>query len=503
VCGLVKTSVDVPVIAATSIILFSLVTLRMFWLFERIRAQTERANATAAALAESLRVRDDLESDLRHQASHDPLTGLANRALLQRRVEVALSRPSGAGRLTAVCFCDLDGFKTVNDSLGHHCGDGLLSVAAARLLSVVRPSDTVARLGGDEFAVLVEDAGDAGAVAAIADRIVAALREPVEIAGREIGLSVSVGVSIAGPETTAEELLREADTAMYEAKRRGKGRWEVFQTSMLSDTVERLELSNAFRGSLEREEFFLLYQPLYALSDGALEGFEALVRWRHPERGVVGPNQFIPIAEETGFIVPLGRWVLETACEQAARWCRSSRLSLTMSVNLSARQLQDPHVCDDVSTALALSGLSADRLLLEVTESTLLVDSEDTRATLAGLKGLGVRLALDDFGVGYSSLGYLRHLPLDVLKIDKSFIEPLTDPRHDGLGSEGEAIVSTILRFARILKLHTVAEGIEHDGQRRALAGLGCDSAQGFLFARPMDSDAADRLLQSIPSPAR
>ncbi|MBV9660185.1 MAG: EAL domain-containing protein [Acidimicrobiales bacterium] len=483
VSSAVKATVDVPVIAGTSIVLFSLVSLRMSWQFERVRAD-------ALALEDALRRREELESDLRHQAFHDPLTGLANRMLLHRQVERVLAQPAGTRPLTAVCFCDLDGFKTVNDSLGHLYGDDLLAITAERLLSVVRAGDTVARLGGDEFAVLLESAGEPETVAAVADRIVAIMREPAELAGRQIAVSVSVGVALAGPHTTAEQLLSEADIAMYEAKRLGKSRWEMFLPAMQSQTFERLELTNAFRGSLERDEFFLLYQPLLRLLDGCLEGFEALVRWRHPDRGVIAPNQFIPVADETGFVVPLGRWVLETACEEAVRWQRESGRDLTVSVNLSSRQLQERHLCDDVRTALAVSGLSAGQLLLEVTETTLLADSEEIRASLSGLKDFGVRIALDDFGTGYSSIAYLRHLPLDVLKIDKSFVETLGGP-----GDEGEALVSTVLRFARILKLRTVAEGIESGDQLQALRNLGCDSAQGFFFAHPLTENEVDQLL--------
>ena len=485
-------SVDVPVIAGTSIALFALVSLRMSWLFQRIRAQTVQARANAAALQEAVRTQELLESDLRYQAFHDALTGLANRALLQNRVGHSLLGSARSQRLVALCFCDLDGFKTVNDSLGHQYGDDLLKVTSARLRSVVRAGDTVARLGGDEFAVLMDDIASVDEATAAAERIVAVMREPIEMAGRQIAMSISVGVAFAGPTTTAEQLLSEADTAMYEAKARGKSRWEIFQASMSSRSLERLELTNSFRGSLERGEFVLHFQPHFSLSDGRLEGCEALVRWLHPTRGWVGPNQFIPLAEETGFIVPLGRWVLESACEHAARWFSDRRPDMTISVNLSGRQLEDRNLADDVRTALAISGLPARCLQLEVTESSLLVDSEEATATLAALKTLGIKLALDDFGTGYSSLSYLRRLPLDLLKIDKSFVDPLCEP-----GEEGPALMSTIIEFARILKLQTVAEGIEYPAQLELLAELGCDSAQGFLLARPMDAEEVSRFISN------
>lgn len=497
VSGAVGDTVDVPVIAGTSVVLFGLVAMRMSWLFQRIRSQTVQAQAYASALQEAVQTQESLQSDLRHQAFHDTLTGLANRALLQDRVEHSLLGLARSRRTAALFFCDLDGFKTINDSLGHKCGDDLLIVASTRLKSVVRAEDTVARLGGDEFAVLMDNIESSDVATAMAERIVAVMREPIEVADRQIAMSISVGVAFADPLTTAEKLLSEADTAMYEAKARGKSRFEIFQTSMSSRSLERLELTNSLRGSLERGEFVLQFQPHFALADGRLEGCEALVRWQHPTRGLIGPNQFIPLAEETGFIVPLGRWVLETACEHAAQWFREGRRDLTMSVNLSGRQLDGRNIVDDVRTALAISGLPARCLQLEVTESSLLVDSEETTAVLDGLKGLGVTLALDDFGTGYSSLSYLRRLPLDVLKIDKSFVDPLGEP-----GEEGPALMSSIIAFARVLRLHTVAEGIEHPAQLDLLAKLGCDSAQGYLLAGPMGPEEVSRLIDiAVPEP--
>lgn len=488
-------AVDVPVMAGISLLLFGLLALRMGWLFSSIREHTIRAQADAAALGEALHTRERLEFDLRHQAFHDPLTGLANRALLFERVEEAMR--GGAGRrLVALCLCDLDGFKTVNDSLGHHAGDELLQVVAGRLSAIVRGGDLVARLGGDEFAVLLDGLASAERAYEVAERIVTSMREPIGIAGRQLNLSVSVGLAFGegrrpGVELakTTEQLLGEADVAMYEAKGKGKCRWETFEASMQSRSVERLELANAFRGSLERGEFRLAYQPQFSLGDGRLEGFEALVRWAHPTRGLVTPDKFIPLAEETGFIIPLGRWVLERACEQASSWAGTAA-GLTMAVNLSGRQLQDPMLADDVRTALALSGLDASRLVLEVTETSLLADSEETVAVLAALKAVGVQLALDDFGTGYSSLSYLRRLPLDVLKIDKSFVDPLGAD-----GSQEEALVSTIIDFARIVGLRTVAEGVENVAQHEQLARLGCASCQGFLLSPPLDPEAAASLV--------
>ncbi len=488
--SLTGAAVDVPVIAATSIVLFLLISVRMSWLFDRVRAQAIQAQTDAAALAEALRVRESLEFDLRHQAFHDSLTGLANRSLLHDRIQHALAATDRSEGLVAICLCDLDGFKMVNDSLGHQYGDHLLTVASKRLTSIVRKADTVARLGGDEFAVLMDAAESREAAAEIAERIVDVLREPVEIDGHQLGMSASVGLAFGQPGKTPEELLSEADTAMYEAKAKGKARWEVFQPSMHVRTRQRLNLVNAFRGSLQRSEFFLEYQPQFGLSDGQLIGFEALLRWDHPDLGRVEPDHFVSLAEETGFIVPLGRWVLETACDQMANWISCFATSVTMAVNLSARQVQDRNLCDDIRTTLAMTGLPADQLVLEFTESTLLDDTEETRAMLAQLNAIGVKLALDDFGTGYSSLAYLRRYPLDVLKIDKSFVEALGAP-----GDQATALTATIIQFARTLGLHTVAEGIEHQHQHQVLADLGCDTGQGRLLSDPLGKGQAAALL--------
>jgi diguanylate cyclase len=496
--SLTGASVDVPVIAATSIVMFLLISVRMSWLFDRVRAQTMQAQADAAALAEALRIRESLEFDLRHQAFHDSLTGLANRTLLHDRIQHALAATNRSEGLAAVCLCDLDGFKVVNDSLGHQYGDHLLTVASRRLTSIVGPGDTVARLGGDEFAVLMDAARSKEAAVEVAERIVDVLREPVDIDGHQLGMSASVGLAFGQPGKTAEQLLSEADTAMYEAKARGKGRWEVFQPSMHVRSRQRLDLVNAFRGSLQRSEFFVEYQPQFGLSEGRLVGFEALLRWDHPTLGRVEPDHFVPLAEETGFIIPLGRWVLETACDQIATWTSCFGTPVTMAVNLSAHQLQDRNLCDDIRTTLAMTGLAAEQLVLEFTESTLLDDTDEITAIFAQLKAIGVKLALDDFGTGYSSLSYLRRYPLDILKIDRSFVEPLGDP-----GDQATALMATIIQFARTLGLDTVAEGIEHQLQHRVLAALGCDTGQGRLLSSPLGKDQAAALFTSEISATR
>ena len=387
-------------------------------------------------------------------------------------------------------FVDLDDFKSVNDSLGHAAGDGLLVEVARRLTAVVRAGDSVARLGGDEFAVLLDTDVEPGTGEALGRRIVEALRPPVLLGETEVRPAASIGVATASSGTDPEELLRNADLAMYMAKGSGKGRYEVFRPEMYAATVGRLELVADLRRALEREELRLHFQPTVRLETNQVSGVEALVRWEHPSRGLLGPATFIPLAEETGLIVPMTRWILARACEAAAGWAvPPGGRPVTLAVNLSTRHLADPVVVDDVSLALAESGLDPARLLLEITESGLLGDGEEMLDILHRLKGLGVRLAVDDFGTGYSSLSYLRRFPIDVLKVDKSFV--------DGLGLEGEAtaLVRAILEMARSMNMTTVAEGIEVGHQLDELAALGCDLGQGFLLSRPLTPDRLAELL--------
>jgi diguanylate cyclase (GGDEF)-like protein len=483
-------AVNVPVMAGLCVVGFALIYLRMMWLIEQITGQTNEIEAHAHALEDSHRERDALEADLRHLAFHDELTGLANRALLHDRVEHALVSAPRTGKSVALCFGDLDGFKTVNDTLGHNVGDNVLVRASRLLSSIVRPGDTVARLGGDEFAVLMVDVEDPDAAVAFAHRIVSVLRDAPDFEGNQVGLSISVGVAFADSGKTTEQLLSEADSAMYEAKENGKNRVEVFQSSMRSRMLERLDLTNGFRWALGRSEFFLQYQPIVSLSDNRLRGFEALVRWSHPNLGEVAPLRFIPIAEETGFIVPLGRWVLVEACEQLASWPTGGDQPLSLSVNLSRRQLISPHLADEVRTALSLSGIDPGQLILEITESVLMEDPERAARALSELRDMGIRIAVDDFGTGYSSLSHLQRFPVDILKIDKSFIDPLV--RSDPASS---ALVTAIIGLAQSLGLDVIAEGIEHDSQLRRLVELGCEQGQGYLMARPLDSHAAESLI--------
>jgi diguanylate cyclase (GGDEF)-like protein len=443
-------------------------------------AQT-MANEAAMAL-ENAR----LYEQVRHQAFHDPLTRLANRTLFRDRVDHALARTTRGLRSVAVLFVDLDDFKTVNDSRGHPVGDALLVSAGERLVSVVRPGDTVARLGGDEFAVLVEDVDDAREAVAPAERILAAFSTPFVIAGSELFVGASIGIAVgSAADRTTDELLRNADFAMYQAKSLGKGRHAMFEPRMRDAAVERLELATDLRYALDRDELILHYQPIVDLRTGATRGMEALIRWNHPGRGLLMPNDFIALAEETGLIVPVGRWVLREACRQARQWQEDYPVDppLTMSVNLSPRQFSDPRLVASIAEAFNDAGLAPQALTLEITESVLLGDGDGTVTKLKAIRKLGVRLAIDDFGTGYSSLSYLQRFPIDILKIDRAFV--------DGIGAvEGNALVRSIMDISRSLHLQTVAEGVERPEQQGQLLALDCELGQGFLMNRPQDADA-------------
>jgi diguanylate cyclase (GGDEF)-like protein/PAS domain S-box-containing protein len=441
-----------------------------------------------------------LEQELAHQAFHDSLTGLANQALFRDRVTHALTRAVRRQTQLAVLFVDLDDFKTVNDSLGHTAGDALLVAVAERLRDCLRATDTAARLGGDEFALLVEDLRYQSDATELAERLLASLNEPFMVAGREIVVGASVGIAFDETRVTTGQLLRNADTAMYTAKRGGKRRYEIFETEMHTAAVDRLEIQADLRRALDRRELTLQYQPIFALGSGRISGVEALVRWPHPERGLLAPNVFIPIAEETGLICELGRQVLVEACTQASRWqrLRPQDPPLSMSVNLSPRQLQADDLISHITEALAVSGLDPSTLVLEITEGAMMHETEAIIARLEALKALGVKLALDDFGTGYSSFSYLQRLPIDVLKIDRTFIG--TMDTDDTKSTLAQAIVS----LARTMDLVSVAEGVETSAQAELLGRIGCDLAQGFYLARPMDADSVDDVLRTgLSSAAR
>ena len=429
--------------------------------------------------------RKALEQQLVHDAFHDPLTGLANRALFTDRTQHALSRRAREGAL-AVLIMDVDDFKTINDSLGHGAGDSAMVAVAERLRGCLRPEDTVSRIGGDEFAILLEEASD-DLVGALSQRILDTLRLPFELDGIQVHLSASIGVAFSSAETrTAQDLLRNADVAMYTAKSRGKARAEQFEASMHTAALARLELKGDLERAVERGELRLRYQPIYTLDGGRLLGFEALLRWRHATRGEVFPNEFIPLAEETGLIVHIGNWVLDQACRQAVAWSETAGRPVDVSVNVSPRQLHEPSLAEWTRIALTKSGLPAEQLILELTESGLMQDDE---GQLRQLKALGVRLALDDFGTGYSSLSYLARFPIDILKIDQSFVAQLER------GSEVPPLVRSVVQLGASMHLDTVAEGVEEEAQLELLRDMGVTYAQGYLIGRPMDAIAATRLL--------
>jgi diguanylate cyclase (GGDEF)-like protein/PAS domain S-box-containing protein len=433
------------------------------------------------------------EEQLLHDAFHDALTGLPNRALFMDHVKMAIQRSRRSGdRLFAALFLDLDRFKIINDSLGHMVGDQLLVGIAHRLEACLRPGDTVARLGGDEFTILLEDLSTTDDAIDVALRVQEAVTQPFNIGGHEVFTTASIGIALSNTGyERAEDLLRDADTAMYRAKMEGKKRHVVFDKAMHDRAMELLQIETDLRRAITRKEFFLNYQPIVNLETGKVASFEALVRWRHPERGLVGPCEFIPVAEETGLIVPLGQWVLNEACWQMRAWQKLGLAGddVTMSVNLSSRQFSQADLIEQVSSALRDAGLKSANLKLEITESMVMENIDTAIGMLAQLRALGVGLSIDDFGTGYSSLSYLHRFPIDTLKIDRSFVTQMTD------NAENAEIVRTIVTLARSLDMHVIAEGVETGEQLRRLGGLGCDYGQGYLFSRPVGAGQAVELL--------
>jgi diguanylate cyclase (GGDEF)-like protein/PAS domain S-box-containing protein len=448
-------------------------------------------------VAHDVTERRRLEQQLTRQAFYDPLTGLANRSLFTERLEQALKRSLRRGQQVAVLFLDLDRFKLVNDSFGYDQSDRLLVEVARRLRGCLRGEDTVARLGGDEFTVLLEEVSSAEVPRQVAERINQALEAPFVLEDQEVFVSASTGIALGGGAgCSAGELLRDAHIAMYRAKNRGRARIELFDASMGVQAAEYLRLESDLRRALERGEFRVLYQPKYELQSERIVGLEALVRWEHPERGLVPPAQFIPMAEETGLIVPIGRWVLEAACRQAMAWqeAHPQQGPLAVAVNLSMRQFRHPRLAEEVAEVLEQTGLPPHLLELEITESAVMEDAEATVSTLERLKALGVQLAIDDFGTGYSSLGYLRRFPVEVLKIDRAFVRDLSEAGGD------QAIVGAVMGLARALGLRVVAEGIETVEQLERLRAMGCDMGQGYYFSRPMPASAISALLEAVAS---
>ncbi|MDQ1395250.1 MAG: hypothetical protein QOG64_509 [Acidimicrobiaceae bacterium] len=429
-----------------------------------------------------------LEAQLKHQAFHDSLTQLANRALLLKATEEAVA----AGESLALLFVDLDDFKTVNDSLGHEAGDVLLTRVAQRLRDCLGPDDLPARLGGDEFAILLAPGSDLARAVQCAGTMLGALRQPVGVGAAEAFLHASIGIAVSRPGQMAADLLRDADVAMYWAKSQGKDRFEVFEPSMGVAVQKRHQLKADLQRGIDRQEFPVLYQPLIELNTGRIMGLEALVRWDHPDRGRVGPVDFIPLAEETGQVVAIGREVLRTACRQAVAWQDSFGVGppLRINVNLSVRQLYEPGLLDDLTQILRETSLEPNCLALEITESVVVNNTEATVARLQAIRALGVRLVMDDFGTGYSSLSYLRWLPIDAIKIPKPFVDGIAT------GGRDSALAQAIVGLGESLQLTVVAEGIETDLQLEALKTMGCELGQGYLFARPLEPEAVTELLR-------
>jgi len=445
------------------------------------------------AIMRDITERRSLQDKLAHQALHDPLTGLPNRTLVVDRIGQALARSARHDWSVAVLFFDVDRFKVVNDSLGHSAGDALLVLIVDRLRSLLRPGDTMARLGGDEFLVVCEEVNGLGEARHLAERLSRAFKMPFNVGEREMFATASTGIAIGrGRDVSPESLLRDADAAMYRAKEKGRARYEVFDEDMRAQLLRRLDTEHAMPRALERGEFRILYQPIVALDSGTMTGVEALVRWEHPDHGLITPAEFVPIAEDNGLIVPLGAWVMRQAIEQVAAWQRQNpaRRDLHVTVNLSARQLQDPGLPFAVATALEDMVLDPSALTLEITEGVLMHDRDVSLARLLDLKFLGVRLAIDDFGTGYSSLAYLQRFPLDVLKVDKAFVDGV------GRGPEEAALAAAIVRLGHSLHLRTVAEGVEASEQIDHLMRLGCAEAQGYLFARPVAADEISNFME-------
>ena len=449
--------------------------------------------AVANILAEAM-FRQSSDDQIRHQALHDGLTGLPNRTLLLERLNHWLDRADRTGGQAALLFLDLDHFKVVNDGLGHKAGDSLLLAVAERLAAALRPSDTVARVGGDEFVLLCEDIASEPGALELVERITLALDDPFTLDGHERVVTASIGIALAGAGTDPEALLRNADAAMYRAKERGRARFELFDEAMRERSLRWLEIERELRSAIERGEFHNLYQPIVDGQDRVV-GFEALVRWTHPQRGVLSPAEFIPVADQSGLIVPIGELVLRAACEQAVLWPQGQDGEpLKISVNLSPRQVSHPALVDSVAEILEETGIEPSRLDLEITETVLIDDTDMALETLTDLKALGVGLVLDDFGTGYSSLAYVKRFPIDMLKIDRSFVDGLAD------GDEDAAIVSAVISMGQALKVDVVAEGVETCEQAAQLRTLGCEFAQGYLFAKPLGSESIADFLGSPPT---
>lgn len=454
---------------------------------EELNSYIEEQRRISQALQES-------KEKFRHAAFHDALTGLPNRVLLTDHLRLAIERARRReDHLFAVLFLDLDRFKNINDSLGHNIGDQLLIAIARRVENCLRPMDTVARLGGDEFAILLDGLENSEAAVHIAERIQESLTQPYNLSGHEVYTSTSIGITLSTTNYEhPENLLRDADTAMYRAKENGKARYELFDTVMHARAVALLKLENDLRRAVERQEFEVYYQPIIRLETSEISGFEALLRWNHPERGFVSPTEFIPLAEETGLITEIGQWVLRKACEQMQewQWLVPATRPLTVAVNLSSKQFKQPDIIEQIKKTLRETNCDPRSLKLEITESAVMENAEAATQMLTQLRDLGVQLSIDDFGTGYSSLSYLHRFPVTTLKIDRSFIGRM------GAGDENSEIVRTIMTLAGNLGMDVVAEGVETEEQLTQLTALKCEYGQGYLFSKPVDAAAAQELLR-------
>jgi diguanylate cyclase (GGDEF)-like protein/PAS domain S-box-containing protein len=463
----------------------------------------DTAASGAVVVIRDITERKAFEEQLAYHAFHDPLTGLPNRRLFFDRLDHALARSTNeVGVVHGLLLLDLDRFKLVNDSLGHATGDALLIAVAARLGRLLRPADTLARLGGDEFTILVEDLSDTGALSILASQLIDALQAPFILNGRELFVSISIGVAHTGDAIARRDLMSSADAALYRAKADGKGRYALFSGRPAEEALGRLELETSLRRALERDELELHYQPILDVGCGDLYGVEALVRWNPPEGSLLGPDSFVPLAEETGLILPIGAWILATAARQAQAWTAAhlDRPPLTVSVNLSARQFAHPGIVSDVASVLADSGLDPAQLCLEITEGIVMEDTDTTIGRLFQLKALGVKLSIDDFGTGYSSLSYLKRFPVDTVKIDQSFVSELATSAVD------LEIVTAVVRLGKAIGITTVAEGVETKGQLALLSELGCRLAQGYFLSPPLRHDDfvayCDARVPSVPAEA-
>jgi len=463
---------------------------------DRVRQRTLQLEALNQQLQQEISDRHQAQEQLVYGALHDALTRLPNRTLLMERLEMALQRAKRyPDHEFAVLFIDLDRFKAINDSLGHQVGDRLLLAIAHQLQELVRSTDTVARLGGDEFIILLDPIQDINDAIRVADRIHAQLRLPLQLAGREVFTSASIGIAASATHYQhGSDLLRDADIAMYRAKEKGKARYEIFDRAMYAQAIQKLQIENDLRQAVIRQELYLKYQPIVSLNTGKIIGFEALLRWLHPERGFVSPAQFIPIAEETGLIVPIGEWVLRTACNQMKQWqTQLSHPPTKISVNLSLKQLREPDFLEKIDRILAETEIAGESLNLELTESMLMDDVEHLIFVLGQLRARNIRLSIDDFGTGYSSLSYLHRFPIDYLKIDRAFISGI------GANSKNCQIAATIISLAHQLGIKAIAEGVETLNHLQHLQKLACEEAQGYLFSKPLDLAAAETLILTNP----